>query len=192
MEHCADVLIIFNDSLANVAFSLVLSQSERFRIAKRTLCKHNPSNSRPLIIECHPTVWIQRTLSCIQCRAASLDPHLQSNPTAESATSPQPIDRIHTKVHPRLSRIPVDAHGNYIKEAQQDDTYPYLAFALDDFDDDSAQQLLLREDSDEFAVVMHVRAPHNVDAQHTRDLSIHTHKLEAMYRRTAQHSNTWT
>ena len=61
---------------------------------------------------------------------------------------------------PRLSRIPVDSHGNYIKEARQDDTYPYLAFALDDFDDGSAQQLLLMEAEDEFAVVMHVRSMH--------------------------------
>lgn len=53
----------------------------------------------------------------------------------------------------------MDSHGNYIKEAKQDDTYPYLAFTLDAFDDESAQQLLLREDSDEFAVVMHVRPP---------------------------------
>lgn len=91
------------------------------------------------------------------CRGASLDPHLQRNPPSKPPAISGTLDRITTPVLPRLSRIPVDSKGNYIKEAKQDDTYPYLAFALDDFDDESARQLLLREDSDEFAVVMHVR-----------------------------------
>ena len=102
----------------------------------------------------HPYDLINTMLFCI---GASLDPHLQRNPTPESPATSGTLDRITTSVLPRLSRIPVDSKGNYIKEARQDDTYPYLAFALDDFDDESARQLLLREDSDEFAVVMHVR-----------------------------------
>jgi hypothetical protein len=101
------------------------------------------------------------TLAGVQCRAASQHPHLQRSPPVESASSTPPLDRIHKKVLPRLSRIPVDSHGNYIKETQQDDTYPYLAFTLDDFDDELAHQLLLKDATDEFVVVMHVCALHH-------------------------------
>jgi hypothetical protein len=60
-------------------------------------------------------------------------------------------------VYPRLSRIPVDARGSYIKEGEPDQTYPYLAFTLDDFDDVAADKLSLAAEGDEFAVIMHVR-----------------------------------
>ena len=69
----------------------------------------------------------------------------------------QSLQRRSFRVHPRLCRTPVDSAGRYVKVPEPDITFPYLAFSVDDFDDDDLEHLILKGATDEFAVVLHVR-----------------------------------
>lgn len=103
-------------------------------------------------------------LACFLCRndhiRAALQAGCMSPGAGQASTKAIDVDKLQTRtyqVHPRLSRIPVDSSGRYVKVSEPDNTFPFIAFSVDDFDDEEAEPLVMRNPSDEFAVFLHVR-----------------------------------
>lgn len=133
---------------------------------------------------CHPFFGLQQA-QLVRCRhdeiVAALRTGLGLTGTASASSESTAITNALQKrafnIHPRLSRIPVDSSGRYVKVSEPDNTFPYLAFSVDDFDDDAVEPLVLWEPTDEFAVTLHVRFQPLPHAQPLAMLPRHTSYL---------------